>query len=99
MSIKKSRYNFADSDDEFERAELSFQKKFEKAYESKDLEHPLFDASKTEAKRLVSTTRGRRELKQCDPALFRALSKWSNVSTSKLKAKVDRWIIRLKKNR
>ena len=96
MSKKKSRYKFVDSDDESERAESSFKKKFEKAYKSRDLEHPLFDASKTEAKRLVTTTRGRRELKQYDPALFRALAKWLDVSTSELKSKVDRWITRLK---
>eukprot|EP00111_Clytia_hemisphaerica_P014695 TCONS_00043311-protein len=94
--LKKSRYKVVDSNDDSDRAELMFKKKFQKAYKSKNLEHPLFDASKTEAKRLVSTIRGRRELKQYDPALFRVLTKWSDVSTSELKSKVDKWITSLK---
>ena len=75
-------------------------KAFLKGFKSKDIQHPLFDASKTEAKRLMITRRGLQELKDYDYSLHRLLKKWvtkNKIKSSELKSKIDKWIVELKR--
>ena len=76
-----------------------FKKKFQKAFKSQDISHPLFDASKTEAKRLLITKKGLDELKSYDPSLHKSLTKWvksKKLSSQNVRSKVEKWITQLK---
>ena len=64
MSKKTSRYTQLD-------LKSDFKKKFQKAFKSEDISHPLFDVSKTEAKRLLITKKGLKELKSYDPCFLK----------------------------
>ena len=70
-----------------------------KGYTSKDIEHPLFDVGKTEAKRLLISTRGLKEIQRYDKTLHAALTKWvkqEKVTSKELSRLLDRWIGQLK---
>ena len=70
-----------------------------KGYKSTDIEHPLFDVGKTEAKRLLITTRGLKELRQYDRTLHSALTRWvekEKVTSKELSKLLNRWITQFK---
>ena len=70
-----------------------------KGYTSRDIEHPLFDVGKTEAKRLLISTRGLKEIQRYDKTLHGALIKWvkqEKITSKELSRLLDRWIGQLK---
>ena len=75
-------------------------KAFLRGFTSKNINHPLFDASRTEAKRLLVTRRGLEELKRMDPSLNALIKKWvrkKSLSSDEVKKTVDKWIDELKR--
>ena len=75
-------------------------KAFLRGFKSKYIQHPLFDASRTEAKRLLVTRKGLQELKRYDGNLHRLLSKWverDKLTSREVVKKIDKWIVELKR--
>ena len=103
---KKSRFNFLESDDEdddvddgLSNLKSKFKEKFQKAFSSDNIDHPLFDVSKSEAKRLLITSRGLEEIKDYDLPLYQAVNKWvrsEKLSSSEVKRYLDRWVTEMK---
>ena len=97
MARKLSRFkNFFDENSSFKS---DFKNKFQKAFKSEDITHPMFDASKTEAKRQLITKNGLGELKSYDPSLHKSLTKWvkkEKLTSQDVRSKVEKWITQLK---
>ena len=75
-------------------------KLFYNGFNSKNIQHPLFDVSRTEAKRLLITKKGLQDLRSGDKKLYVLVKKF--VSQNKLSApefskQIDRWVNNLKR--
>lgn len=73
---------------------------FRKAF-SDDVEHPLFDVGKIEARKLFLTERGQQRLREYDKKLYKALKNWieqHKLSKQYVKGKLDKWITSRRKN-
>ena len=68
---------------------------------SRDIAHPLFDASKTEVKRLMTTRRGLQEIRDYDPKLHQATTRFVKKeklsSVEFLKKHLQRWTSQLRR--
>ena len=74
-------------------------KVFLKGFTSKNIQHPLFDASRTEAKRLMITKRGLEENKRYDRRLHRLTSRYvdeNRLTSKEFEKQIDRWVGQLK---
>lgn len=72
---------------------------FLRGFYSQNLQHPLFDASKTEAKRLMISKRGLEEIKQHDKKLYRATSQYvreKQLTAKEFAKQIDRWVGQLR---
>ena len=72
---------------------------FLKGFKSRNIQHPLFDSSRTEAKRLMITKRGLQELKTYDRKLYRLTSRYvdeNKLTASEFGKQIDRWVEQLK---
>ena len=72
---------------------------FLRAYSSRDISHPLFDASKTEVKRLLTSRKGLVELKGADPSLHKLLTGYvrdNKLTKEDFGAQLGRWTSHLR---
>ena len=72
---------------------------FLKGFKSRNIQHPLFDSGRTEAKRLMITKRGLQELKTYDRKLYRLTSRYvdeNKLTASEFGKQIDRWVGHLK---
>ena len=68
--------------------------KFLRAYSSRDISHPLFDASKGEVKRLLTTRKGLTELEAADQSLHRMITKYvreNQLTKVEFGRQLERW--------
>lgn len=94
-----SRNNYRDVKSDASSLKNHVKKQFLKGYTSKDIEHPLFDVGKTEAKRLLISTRGLKEIQRYDKTLHSTLTRWvkqEKVTSKELSKLIDKWVSQLK---